>query len=84
MKSCALCGRGIPTELGNRHHLIPKGRGGTHSKRNLVLLHRECHLKIHSTISVDDLAMQYNTIDKLLEYDEIKRYVKWVRNRPVK
>ena len=84
MKSCALCGGGIPPELGNRHHLIPKGRGGTHSKRNLVLLHRECHLKIHSTISVDDLARQYNTIDKLLEYDEIKRYVKWIRNRPAK
>jgi 5-methylcytosine-specific restriction endonuclease McrA len=84
MKTCALCGRGIPPELGNRHHLIPKGRGGTHSKRNLVFLHKECHLKIHSVISVDALAKKYYTIDKLLEYDEIKRYIKWVKNRPVK
>lgn len=84
MKVCALCGRKVPPELGNKHHLVPKGRGGTQSTRNLVLLHRECHLKIHSILDVDELARKYNTIDKLLEYDEIKRYVKWVKNRPVK
>ena len=84
MKVCALCGRKVPPELGNKHHLVPKGRGGTQSTRNLILMHKECHLKIHSTISASDLAKQYNTIDKLLEYDEIKRYIKWVKNRPVK
>jgi 5-methylcytosine-specific restriction endonuclease McrA len=84
MKVCSLCGRKIPLDQETRHHLIPKGRGGTQSTRNLVLLHKECHLKIHSVISVDDLAKKYYTIDKLLEYDEIKRYIKWVKNRPVK
>ncbi len=83
MNECLLCGRKIPQDQETRHHLIPKSRGGQHHKRNLVRLHRECHVKIHSVLPVDELVRNYNTIDKLLEYDGIKRYVNWVKNRPI-
>ena len=83
MKPCPLCKRKIPEGNESTHHLIPKSRGGRHHKRNLIRLHRECHVKIHSILSVDELARNYNTIDKLLEYDGIERYVKWVKNRPI-
>ena len=82
MKPCPLCKREIPADKGTLHHLIPKGRGGVDAKRILVRLHRECHVKIHTILSVDELARNYNTIDKLLEYDGIERYIKWVKNRP--
>ncbi|WP_336346203.1 HNH endonuclease [Halalkalicoccus ordinarius] len=48
--TCQNCGaQGGPygnTEL-NAHHIVPKSKGGTHSKNNLVTICKPCHNAVH-------------------------------------
>ncbi len=81
MKICPLCGREIPPHLESRHHLIPKLKGGKHG--TIAILHRMCHSKIHSVFSEAELARSYDTIEKLLAHEEIAKFVRWIRKRPI-
>lgn len=45
-------------------------------------MHRICHSKIHSYFTESELARSYNTVDRLLEHEEIRRFVRWVRTKP--
>jgi len=45
---CQLCGKEF--SKGNEahiHHKIPRSNGGTDSEKNLALLHKKCHKKLH-------------------------------------
>lgn len=35
----------------NVHHIVPKGRGGTHNLSNLKTLCKDCHKKVHPFMS---------------------------------
>jgi hypothetical protein len=73
---CPLCRRplGVATE---QHHLVPKTFKGAET----VELHRICHRKIHATFSERELKNRYHTIERLLEHDDIRAFVDWVRNK---
>lgn len=43
--ACVLCGS---TERLQRHHIIPRPKGGTDTPRNQIALCRECHRKLHA------------------------------------
>ncbi len=46
---CPMCKQHITQETGwNIHHIVPKVAGGNDNVSNLVLLHPNCHRKIHS------------------------------------
>lgn len=76
---CPLCGREmIEGSSIDKHHLIPKLKGG----KETVLLHKICHRKIHSLFKENELKNQYNTIEKLLSNEDIQNFVKWVKNKP--
>lgn len=75
---CPLCGRDIPPSQREAHHLVPKSKGGRHTE----FLHRICHRQIHALFTETELARQYQTVDALLEHDEIARFVKWVAKKP--
>jgi len=77
---CPLCERKIPDKCGNRHHLVPKLKGGTLCPTEMM--HVICHSKLHSIFTEGELARDYNTVDKLLENEEIAKFVKWVQKRP--
>ena len=74
---CHLCGRelGMPYD---EHHVVPKSKGG----RETVTLHRICHSKIHSVFSLTELRNHYNDINRIKNHDEIKKFIKWVSNKP--
>lgn len=77
MSNCPLCTR----ELGpvsDDHHLIPKTFGG----KETIPLHKICHNKIHHTFSERELKNYYHTIDRILENEEIQKFVKWVSKKP--
>lgn len=76
---CLICKREIDGNS-SKHHLVPVLKGGNRS--GTVILHRICHDKIHSLFTEQQLAIQYNTIDKLLESEDVKKFVKWVENKP--
>jgi len=78
MDECPLCERPIPKSQRDSHHLVPRVKGG----RDTEYLHRICHRQIHALFSESELAKKYNTVDSLLENDEVKKFVRWVRGRP--
>jgi hypothetical protein len=61
------------------HHLVPKERGG----KETIDLHKICHNKIHSTFTNYELEKYYHTIERLLENDDIRNFMKWLQNKPI-
>ncbi|MCF6370618.1 HNH endonuclease [Rhizobium halophilum] len=75
---CPLCGRIIPEDQRDEHHLVPKSRGG----RETQALHRICHRQIHALFSEAELEKSYATVDALLEHEEMRKFVTWVSKKP--
>jgi RNA-directed DNA polymerase len=49
---CSHCGASLFNgEALNRHHLLPKGEGGSDKRSNLRLLHLYCHQQIHTPVA---------------------------------
>ena len=76
-RACPLCGRAMPDGTYNAHHLIPV----TFKGKELVDLHYICHSKIHHTFTERELEHYYHTIDRLLENEDIQKFVKWVAKK---
>lgn len=75
---CPLCGRPIPSSQRDKHHLVPRLKGGKETQ----VMHRICHRQIHALFSETELATRYNTAEALLEHPEIQKFVAWVKKRP--
>ena len=75
---CPICGRELSEKLISNHHLIPKTFKGT----DMVPLHQICHRKLHSVFTEREMLNYYHTIDRLLENEEIQKFVKWVSKKP--
>ncbi len=74
---CPLCGRIIPPEQKDAHHLVPKLKGG----RETEFMHRICHRQIHALFSEAELAHHYATVEALLAHPEIQKFVAWVKRK---
>ncbi len=85
MNTCPLCDRPYGGEMQD-HHLKPKmfksRTKEVHEDENFALLHKMCHQKIHATFSEKELLDYYNTVDRLLENEEIQKFVKWISKKP--
>ena len=76
--ACPLCGRPlVPGPSVNEHHMVPR----SHRGRDTLTMHRICHNKIHTVFSEQELARYYHTVERLLENDEIRKFVAWVRKK---
>lgn len=75
---CPLCGRDIPEDQRDEHHMVPKSRGG----RVTQTLHRICHRQIHALFSEAELETSYSTVDALLADPEMAKFVAWVARKP--
>ena len=75
---CPLCNRPMPAGSYNEHHLIPASLKG----KETVTLHIICHNAIHMNITTKELKSSYNTIELLLSNEKIKKFIKWVSNKP--
>jgi 5-methylcytosine-specific restriction endonuclease McrA len=87
---CAMCERPMPLTF---HHLIPKSTHADMLKRGLcakedltrgVRICRPCHSAVHSFHDNKTLAVKYNTLDALLELEEIRKFIKWISKRAVR
>ena len=87
---CELCGSEID-EL-NFHHLIPRTVHSTKifEKRYTKAFMREtgimickfiCHGQIHRFITEKEMGQTYNTLERLLEHPDVKRFVEWRKKR---
>ncbi|MEM9049712.1 MAG: HNH endonuclease [Pseudomonadota bacterium] len=80
---CPLCERPILPEVPqNRHHLLPKLKGGAGGPT--VLMHRMCHDEIHAVLSEAELARAYTTVAALRAHPHLARFARWLRGRPLR
>jgi hypothetical protein len=79
MPICELCEREV--ERTSRHHLLPKQKGGKHTRT--VDLCQPCHSTIHRTFTNTELARQFTTIEALREAEQMAVYLEWIRRRRV-
>jgi 5-methylcytosine-specific restriction enzyme A len=78
LTNCELCKRdGV--EL-TEHHLTPREVGGRHL--DTALLCTTCHKQIHALFTNKELGVKLNTLNKLLEDEKIKRYLRWIEKQP--
>ena len=89
---CELCGIEYDDNFINFHHLIPKS---FHDNKRILKLYDKkylndygvylclsCHNKLHSCIEEKDLAFTYNSIEKILNNDDIKKWIEWKLKHP--
>ena len=76
--TCPLCDRVIPPAQADRHHLVPKSKGG----RQTEYLHRVCHRQIHALLTENELAGQYATVEALLQHPALQVFLAWVKTKP--
>jgi hypothetical protein len=75
---CPLCGRPlVPGPSVNEHHMVPR----SHRGRDTVTMHRISHSKIHTVFTERELASYYYTVERLLEREEMRKFVSWVRKK---
>ena len=89
MDICKLCGRELTSETQSLHHLYPKEvkqrkKIKNKEKRNKhIMVHLACHRKIHSLFSNRELFRYYNTIERILENEDIQNFIKFIKNKPL-
>lgn len=73
---CELCGREFDLkEAFEIHHLDPKARG---KKGNKIIVCTACGDQIHQLFSNKELSVFYNTLESLLENENIQKWIKWI------
>lgn len=76
---CPICGREMIAGAAlDRHHWVPRLRGGAEAD----WLHRVCHRMIHKVFGEAELAARYATPEALRAHPEIARFIAWVRRKP--
>jgi hypothetical protein len=73
---CFLCERPLGARV-QRHHPVPKSRGG----RETVPVHPICHRTIHAVLGNKELERGYSTAEALRAHPEIAKFVSWVRGK---
>ena len=73
---CLICHRPL-NKSWDEHHLIPK----TFKGKETIRIHKICHNKIHSVFTERELYQRYHTVERLLENEYIKKFVKWIKNK---
>lgn len=61
----------------DRHHFVPKCKGG----RLAELLHKVCHRKIHSIWTEKELEREFNDADKIKSHPEMQKFIEWVSKK---
>jgi hypothetical protein len=90
MARCELCGR-LTKRGTTEHHLIPrtchsnkwfKKRYSREELNQTLSVCRDCHRVIHDLIPDEkQLGRHFNSVDLLLENEEIAKFVAWIRKQ---
>lgn len=79
IQKCPLCDRELPESEESKHHLKTKLKAG--AKSPISIIHRICHVKIHSVLTESECNSYYHTIERLKEHPDIKKFIKWVSKK---
>lgn len=79
--TCVLCERDMPLTF---HHLIPRTTHKKLAKRTMldkkalnvgIMVCRPCHSAIHRFIDEETMALEYNTLEKLLTHEKVQKWI---------
>lgn len=73
---CFLCGRPLGRRV-ERHHVVPKSRGG----RETAPIHAICHRTIHRHLTNQQIARDYSSAEAIRTHPEIARFIAWVADK---
>ena len=83
--ACELCDRSwIPL---TQHHLVPRkvadkavkrGWVGESETKNLAWLCRACHSFVHRSLSHEELAQSFRSVESLLEREDVRKFAHWI------
>ena len=62
----------------DRHHFIPRSRGG----RETEFVHRVCHRKLHSLFTEKQLEREFATPEAIHADPDMAAFIRWVRRKP--
>jgi hypothetical protein len=62
----------------DRHHPVPRSRGG----RETVVMHKICHRAIHAMLSERELAEEFSEFAALQAHPLLAQFIAWVKKRP--
>lgn len=85
-EKCGICLRkGVQLA---RHHLIPalewkrfKRRGRVKGESPAILVCLPCSRHIHAVLTTKELAVEYNTAEKIRAHPEIVKFVGWLKGK---
>ena len=77
MEPCWLCQRPLGRKV-ERHHPVPKARGG----RETVKVHPICHRTLHRTLDNKTLEAIGDDVGALRREPAIARFLAWVASKP--
>ena len=76
---CPICGRSLISGRSiDRHHWVPKSRGG----RDQAWVHKICHRKLHSLFTTKELRDEVHSPEAARQHPEMQAFLKWVRKQP--
>nr|WP_246388479.1 HNH endonuclease [Novosphingobium fluoreni] len=76
-ETCWLCERPLGRRV-ERHHPVPKSRGG----RDTVAVHPICHRTLHATFANVELARLGQHVEALRQNSAIATYLRWIAGKP--
>ncbi len=88
MKKCELCEREVTVIT--QHHLIPrtlhtnkwfKKRFTREEMNQTIATCKPCHRHIHTCETNKELGRHFNSLDALLQHEEVKKFISWVKKR---
>lgn len=62
------------------HHLTPRECGGGPEDTSKLCI--PCHKQIHALYSNSELAIRLNTIERLQDDPEMKKFLNWIKKQP--
>ncbi len=75
--NCELCLRDVKDYT--VHHLIPRSRAGSDGPR--AILCKACHRMVHHLFTNRELASEWNSVEKIRQHPEIRKFVRWVKRQ---
>ena len=75
---CELCKREGILKI-TEHHLVPKEKGG--KNLDTVWLCEDCHKHLHAIYTNKELAIRFNTLEKLQQDERILKYLNYIKKK---
>ncbi len=76
---CPICERDMfdDGKSVNRHHFIPKSRGGKAQE----FVHTLCHNTIHAIWTEKELEQEYSDPEKIKQHPNMEKFIQWVSKK---